>query len=278
MSDISEICDERFLLCQKADWLLTEGQIPDTAREPGVVPVTISQAEQVAHHWLAGGKALSEGGGVVQLDHDVAVVGGDGEVVPGQADLGQVVERLPVFHHQEALLELEGEVPREQEQPRPGLARPEGQPDGGAGPLSEEGGGEGDLRLGAQPHPASPLPGQLAELPVISWPAVAAEHSIVTLAVTSVGAGRLRTGRRPPPVLRDVALQPHLQVEILVVVSVLARLVSNKLVLRLQDSLGAEEALVSEINPRHSPGSETEEESEEEEGPQHTQTWPSLHS
>ena len=134
------------------------------------------------------------------------------------------------------------------------------------------------MRLGAQSGPASPLPGQLAELPVIAGPAVAAEHSVVTLAVTSVGAGRLRTGRRPPPVLRDVSLQPHCQVEILVVVSVLARLVSNKLVLGLQDGLGAEEALVGEINPRHGPGSETEEESEEEKGPQHAQTWPSLHS
>ena len=149
MSDIFLICEERFLLSHKADWLLTEGEIPDTARHPGVITVTISQAEEVSHHWLPGRKALSEGAGVVQLDQDVAVVGGDGEVVPGQAHLRQVVERLPVFHHQEAVLELEGEVPREEEQPRPGLARPEGQPDGGAGPLSEEGGGEGDLRLGA---------------------------------------------------------------------------------------------------------------------------------
>ena len=104
MSDIFLICEERFLLPHKADWLLTEGEIPDTARHPGVITVTISQAEEVSHHWLPGRKALSEGAGVVQLDQDVAVVGGDGEVVPGETDLGQVVERVPVFDEEKSLL------------------------------------------------------------------------------------------------------------------------------------------------------------------------------
>ena len=252
--------------------------MPDTAREAGVVPVTISQAQQLPHYWLPGREALSEGGVVVQLDQDVAVVGGDAEVVPGQTDLGQVVESLPVFHHQEAVLEVDGEVAREEDQARPGVGRPEAQPDGGAGPLCEEGGGEGDVRVAPQTGPVPSLAAQLAEVAVVAGAAETTEHSVVTLAVASVGAGRLRAGRRPPPVLRDVPLQPHRQVEVLVVVSVLARLVSNKLILGLQDGLSALEALVSEIKAGPSPGSETEEESEEEEGPRHTQTWPSLHS
>ena len=279
MSDIFLICEERFLLPHKADWLLTEGEIPDTARHPGVITVTISQAEEVSHHWLPGRKALSEGAGVVQLDQDVAVVGGDGEVVPGETDLGQVVERVPVFDEEKSLLQEEGEVPRGEDEARPGAARPEAQPDYSAGPLGEAGGGEGDVRVSGEPHPGLCLAGQLTEVPVVPGAAEAAEHAVVTLAVTSVGAGRLRTGLRPPPVLSDVPLQPHRQVEILVVVSVLARLVPYKLILLLQCGLSArEESFVSEINPGHSPGSEREEEGEEEEGPQHTQAWPSLHS
>ena len=128
--------------------------------------------------------------------------------------------------------------------------------------------------------------GLLAELAVVAGATVATEHSVVTLTETSVGAGRLRTGRGPPPVLRQVPLQPHRQVEILVVVPVLlawlvrlVRLVPHKLILLLHLGLSAEEALVGEeIEAGPSPGSEAEEESEEEEGPHHTQSWPSLHS
>ena len=59
----------------------------------------------------------------------------------------------------------------------------------------------------------------------------------------------------------------------------LVRLVSHKLILLvLEFSLSAEEALVSEIKAGPSTGCEAEEESEEEEGPDHTQSGPSLDS
>ena len=174
--------------------MLAESKILDTALQPSLITFTISQAQKLAHHGLPGRKTLSEGPVVVQLDLDVAVVGGDGEVVPGQADGSMVVERVLVSHQQEPVLEEDGEVASEEDQPRLGLPRSEAQPDLCSGPLREEGGGEGDVRLRAETDTVSSLSGQLTEVAVISRPTVTTEHSVVTLTLTSVRAGRGRTG------------------------------------------------------------------------------------
>ena len=136
------ICDERSLLLHQTDWLLAEGEISDTALQSGAVTETISQAQQVSHHWLAGRKALCEGPAVVQLDLDVAVVGGEGEVVPGLTDLSMVVESVLVLDHQEAVLEEDGQPAGQEDQARPAVGRPEAQPEPGSGCPGEEGGGE----------------------------------------------------------------------------------------------------------------------------------------
>ena len=79
---------------------------------------------------------------MVQLDLDVAVVGGEGEVVPGQTDLSMVVESVLVLDHQEAVLEEDGQPAGQEDQARPAVGRPEDQPEPGSGGPGEEGGGE----------------------------------------------------------------------------------------------------------------------------------------
>ena len=99
---------------------MAESEISEAGPGATAVPLAVPEAEEAPQHGVAGGRgeAGSEGAAVVQLDHHVTVVGGDCEVMPGQADTNILVVRGPVAHHHMTVRQTDGEVSREEDQTR----------------------------------------------------------------------------------------------------------------------------------------------------------------